>query len=166
MIAAPAPAGVRLSVNVTNFSWPDGPGALRRHLSSLAQALDAAGVHTLWVSDHLWQADPFAKLEEPMLEAYTTLGFLAAATTRLRQGDESRLSLHELGLPAKKGQERFSPLLRDDEGVAQDASCRYQMSSRKLVSGSWMWMEVTVPHFGRTAERLRLTTGRVSRGLR
>jgi hypothetical protein len=55
----------------------------------------------------------------------------------------------------------YSPLLRDDEGVAQDASCRYQMSSRKLVSGSWMWMEVTVPHFGRTAERLRLTTGRV-----
>jgi len=86
VIAAPAPAGVRLSVNVTNFSWPDGPGALRRHLSSLAQALDAAGVHTLWVSDHLWQADPFAKLEEPMLEAYTTLGFLAAATTRLRLG--------------------------------------------------------------------------------
>jgi hypothetical protein len=30
-----------------------------------------------------------------------------------------------------------------------------------LVSGSWLWMEVSVPHFGRTAERL--TTGQVSR---
>ena len=86
MIAPPAPAGVRLSVNVTNFSWPDGPHALRQHLSSLAQSLDAAGVHTLWVSDHLWQADPSASPEEPMLEAYTTLGYLAAATTRLRLG--------------------------------------------------------------------------------
>ncbi|HEX9499131.1 MAG TPA: TIGR03560 family F420-dependent LLM class oxidoreductase [Mycobacterium sp.] len=86
MIAPPAPAGVRLSVNVTNFSWPDGPRALRQHLSSLAQSFDAAGVHTLWVSDHLWQADPSASPEEPMLEAYTTLGFLAAATARLRLG--------------------------------------------------------------------------------
>ncbi|MCW2650635.1 MAG: hypothetical protein QOE41_2342 [Mycobacterium sp.] len=86
MTAQPAPAGVRVSVNVTNFSWPNGPGALRRHLSSLAQALDGAGVHTLWVSDHLWQADPSANPAEPMLEAYTTLGFLAAATTRLRLG--------------------------------------------------------------------------------
>jgi F420-dependent oxidoreductase-like protein len=86
MIAPPAPAGVRVSVNVTNFSWADGPRALRAHLSSLAQSLDAAGVHTLWVSDHLWQADPFASPEEPMLEAYTTLGYLAAATTRLRLG--------------------------------------------------------------------------------
>jgi hypothetical protein len=25
-----------------------------------------------------------------------------------------------------------------------------------------MWMEMTVPHFGHTAERLRLTTGQVS----
>jgi F420-dependent oxidoreductase-like protein len=86
VIAPPAPAGVRLSVNVTNFSWPDGPRALREHLSSLAQSLDAAGVHTLWVSDHLWQADPSASPEEPMLEPYTTLGYLAAATTRLRLG--------------------------------------------------------------------------------
>ena len=42
------------------------------------------------------------------------------------------------------------------------ASCAYRRSSRVLVSGSWMWMEVAVPHFGRTAERLRLTTGRES----
>ncbi len=84
MIAPPAPAGVRLSVNVTNFSWPDEPRALRQHLSSLAQSLDAAGVHPLWVSDHLWQADPSASPEEPMLDAYTTLGYLAAATARRR----------------------------------------------------------------------------------
>lgn len=30
------------------------------------------------------------------------------------------------------------------------------------MSGSWMWMEVAVPHSWRSADRLRLTTGRVS----
>jgi F420-dependent oxidoreductase-like protein len=84
--AHPSPAVIRLSVNVTNFSWPAGPAALRLRLSSLAGALDAAGVHTLWVGDHLWQADPTCSPEEPMLEAYTTLGFLAASTNRLRLG--------------------------------------------------------------------------------
>jgi hypothetical protein len=31
-------------------------------------------------------------------------------------------------------------------------------SSRRV----WTWMAVAVPHFGHTAERMRLTTGRVS----
>ncbi|CAG6390641.1 hypothetical protein SCOCK_10109 [Actinacidiphila cocklensis] len=36
------------------------------------------------------------------------------------QGDESRLSHHELRLPAEEGPELFSPLLRNDEGVGHD----------------------------------------------
>lgn len=38
------------------------------------------------MGDHLIQADPFADAADPMVEAYTTLGFLAAATTHLRLG--------------------------------------------------------------------------------
>jgi alkanesulfonate monooxygenase SsuD/methylene tetrahydromethanopterin reductase-like flavin-dependent oxidoreductase (luciferase family) len=38
------------------------------------------------VPDHLLQADPASRLNEPMLEAYTTLGYLAAATSRIRLG--------------------------------------------------------------------------------
>ena len=36
--------------------------------------------------DHLLQADPASRLDEPMLEAYTALGYLAAATSRIRLG--------------------------------------------------------------------------------
>ncbi len=77
---------MKLSVSVTNFSWPDGPNAIRARLASVAEILDGTDVDTLWVADHLLQADPASRPEEPMLEAYTTLGFLAAKTVHLRLG--------------------------------------------------------------------------------
>lgn len=77
---------MKLSISVTRFDHPDGPEALGHWLTTLAATVDGAGIDTLWVSDHLIQADPFADDTDPMLEAYTTLGFLAASTTRLRLG--------------------------------------------------------------------------------
>jgi alkanesulfonate monooxygenase SsuD/methylene tetrahydromethanopterin reductase-like flavin-dependent oxidoreductase (luciferase family) len=74
---------MKLSVSVTNYSWPDSIGD---RLSSLARALDGTAVDTLWVPDHLLQADPASQLNEPMLEAYTALGYLAAVTSRIRLG--------------------------------------------------------------------------------
>ncbi|WP_206060601.1 LLM class flavin-dependent oxidoreductase [Nonomuraea basaltis] len=56
-------------------------------LVRLARTADDAGLDTLWVSDHLVQADPTAAPHESeMLEACTTLGFVAARTERLRVG--------------------------------------------------------------------------------
>jgi F420-dependent oxidoreductase-like protein len=77
---------MRLSISITNFSWPEGPAAIRANLASVAEFLDGTDVDTLWVADHLLQADPASRPDEPMLEAYTTLGFLAAKTAALRLG--------------------------------------------------------------------------------
>lgn len=77
---------MKLSINVTSFAYPGGPEVLRRRLIELARAIEDAGLDTMWVGDHLLQADPFADPSDPMLEAYTTLGFLAANTSRLRLG--------------------------------------------------------------------------------
>jgi F420-dependent oxidoreductase-like protein len=74
---------MKLSVSVTNYSWPD---SIRDPLATLANILDKTVVDTLWVPDHLLQADPASQRNEPMLEAYTTLGYLAAATSRIRLG--------------------------------------------------------------------------------
>jgi F420-dependent oxidoreductase-like protein len=74
---------MKLSVSVTNYSWSD---SIRDRLTTLAGVLDDTVVDTLWVADHLLQADPASQLDEPMLEAYTTLGYLAAATSRIRLG--------------------------------------------------------------------------------
>jgi F420-dependent oxidoreductase-like protein len=77
---------VKLSITVTNYSWPDGPSSIAPHLVQLARTVEEAGLDTLWVADHLLQMDPTAGVDEPMLEAYTTLGFLAAATHSVRLG--------------------------------------------------------------------------------
>jgi F420-dependent oxidoreductase-like protein len=74
---------MKLSVSVTNYSWAD---RLRDRLASLAGFLDDTAVDTLWVPDHLLQADPASRHDEPMLEAYTALGYLAGATSRIQLG--------------------------------------------------------------------------------
>ena len=74
---------MRLSVSVTNYSWPE---PIHERLTDLATFLDRTAVDTLWVADHLVQADPSCRSDEPMLEAYTVLGYLAAATRHIRLG--------------------------------------------------------------------------------
>jgi alkanesulfonate monooxygenase SsuD/methylene tetrahydromethanopterin reductase-like flavin-dependent oxidoreductase (luciferase family) len=71
---------VKISIALTNSSWPDGHVQLPGHLLDLARRVDDGGIDTLWVADHLLQMDPTATIDEPMLEGYTTLGYLAAAT--------------------------------------------------------------------------------------
>jgi F420-dependent oxidoreductase-like protein len=79
-------AAVKLSLSVTNFSYPGTPEMIGAELMSVARTLDGTSLDTLWVCDHLWQADPSSNPEQPMLEAYTTLGYLAGATERVRLG--------------------------------------------------------------------------------
>jgi alkanesulfonate monooxygenase SsuD/methylene tetrahydromethanopterin reductase-like flavin-dependent oxidoreductase (luciferase family) len=74
---------MRVSVNVTNYSWPTG---IIAGLTEVATAADQGGIDTLWVNDHLLQAEPGTSSDEPMLEAYTVLGYLAARTGRVRLG--------------------------------------------------------------------------------
>ena len=77
---------MRISINITNYSWPDTPTSLGRHLGRIVRAAEAVGLDTLWVADHLLQADPTSTPDAAMLEAYTTLGFLAARSERIRLG--------------------------------------------------------------------------------
>ncbi|MGW0231979.1 LLM class F420-dependent oxidoreductase [Actinopolymorpha singaporensis] len=77
---------MRISINIANFTSPGGPGAISSSLLDLAHAVDESGLDTLWVGDHLIQANPYDTTGEDMLEAYTVLGFLAASTKRVRLG--------------------------------------------------------------------------------
>jgi F420-dependent oxidoreductase-like protein len=77
---------MRLSISVTNYSWP-GPTSLRDELARVGERADAAGLDTMWVPDHLVQVDPTVTPgSTDMLEAYTTLGFVAGRTERVRLG--------------------------------------------------------------------------------
>ena len=77
---------MRLSLSITNFTWPTGPAGLAQELQAIVEAADGGGIDTVWVNDHLLQAEPGTSRDEPMLEAYTTLGFLASASRRVRLG--------------------------------------------------------------------------------
>jgi F420-dependent oxidoreductase-like protein len=77
---------MRLSLSVTNYSWPSGPAGIAAELRRVVEAADGAGLDTVWVADHLLQADPTSGSDEDMLEAYTTLGYIAAHTERIRLG--------------------------------------------------------------------------------
>ncbi len=78
---------MRVSLSLTNFTWPAGPPALASDLAEVAVTADRGGLDTVWVNDHLLQADPSAAQDErDMLEAYTTLGYLAGQTRRVRLG--------------------------------------------------------------------------------
>ena len=65
---------MRLSLNITNYSWPGGTEALGSELARVVRAADAGEIDTVWVADHLLQADPTAVPDSEMLEAYTALG--------------------------------------------------------------------------------------------
>jgi F420-dependent oxidoreductase-like protein len=73
---------MRISISISDYSWDD----VRGRLGGLATAADEAGVDTVWLPDHLIQADPRSSPDAAMLETYTTLGYLAAVTSRVRLG--------------------------------------------------------------------------------
>jgi F420-dependent oxidoreductase-like protein len=77
---------MRFSLSITSYSWPGSPTALSSALARVVRAADEAGLDTVWVADHLIQADPTSTPDAEMLEAYTTLGFLAAQTQQVRLG--------------------------------------------------------------------------------
>lgn len=77
---------MKLSIQIPTFSWPGGPEAMGPTLARIGRAADAAGVDTVWVMDHFLQLDYLGPSDEPMLEGYTSLAYLAGVTERVRLG--------------------------------------------------------------------------------
>jgi F420-dependent oxidoreductase-like protein len=72
---------MRLGVHIVNFELPGGTEAIGSTLARVGKAVDEAGIENLSVMDHYFQMEMAGGPEKPMLEGYTTLGFLAAHTT-------------------------------------------------------------------------------------
>ena len=71
---------MKLGLQVPSFTWPGGAAEIGPTLAEIARTADGAGYDSIWVMDHFFQIRNVGTAEEPMLEAYTTLGFLAAHT--------------------------------------------------------------------------------------
>lgn len=74
---------MKLGLHVSNFTWPDGPAAIADTLTSIAATAEDVGFSRLTVMDHFWQIPTVGPKDHDMLEAYTTLGYVAACTTNL-----------------------------------------------------------------------------------
>ncbi len=75
---------MQLGVHYANFSHPDWATRLEDRLTETARVADQGGVELFTVMDHWFQMEQLGGPPEPMLEAYTTLGYLAAVTERVR----------------------------------------------------------------------------------
>ena len=76
------PTTVRFGLHLSAFPWDDIPAGLR----GAATTAERVGFDSLWVMDHMRQIPQVGRDWDPMLECYTALSWLAAATTTIRLG--------------------------------------------------------------------------------
>jgi F420-dependent oxidoreductase-like protein len=75
---------VQIGLQIPDFTWPAGPAQLGSDLARVAAVADQAGFEFIAVMDHFFQIGVVGPPEQDMLEAYTTLGYLAGQTSRAR----------------------------------------------------------------------------------
>src|SRR5450432_4194012 len=74
---------MELGLHVSDFTWPGGAPTLAADLRRVAVTAEEQGFAKLSVMDHVWQIHVVGPPEHDMLEAYTTLGYLAAHTSSI-----------------------------------------------------------------------------------
>ena len=73
---------MKIGLQIPDFSTPRGPERLGAELATVARTADDAGFEYIAVMDHFFQIPAVGPADREMLEAYTTLGYLAACTSR------------------------------------------------------------------------------------
>lgn len=77
---------MKLGLHYWNYSRPADPTAIAATLAQTAQIAEQAGIASFTVMDHFFQMEGAGSVDEPMLEGYTTLGYVAAKTERITLG--------------------------------------------------------------------------------
>ena len=80
------PMALEFGLQISRFGFPGHPATTAQTLAELARAAEETGFTSLWVMDHFVQIPQVGREWDDMLESYTTLGYLAAATERIRLG--------------------------------------------------------------------------------
>ena len=77
-----------IGLQIPSFKVPGGTAAIRPKLKEVVTTAEASGFHSLWVMDHYYQIKGLFSeaYTDPMLEAYTTLGYFAGLTEKARLG--------------------------------------------------------------------------------
>ena len=77
---------MKLGIHISNFTFGMPPEELSATLGRIVTEAEAAGFDRLSVMDHYFQIPGVGPVENEMFEAYSTLGFIAAKTSRMKLG--------------------------------------------------------------------------------
>ena len=77
---------MKVGLQIPSFTWPGAPDSIGPTLARIVRDADDADFDSIWVMDHFFQIRSVGATEEPMLEGWTTLGFMAAHSARARLG--------------------------------------------------------------------------------
>jgi F420-dependent oxidoreductase-like protein len=77
---------MKFGLQVSSFTFPGDSRDIAPTLERIVRTADAVGFDSIWVMDHLFQIRSVGAADEPMLEGWTALGFIAAHTQRARIG--------------------------------------------------------------------------------
>jgi F420-dependent oxidoreductase-like protein len=77
---------MKFGLQVSSFTFPGGTPELAPTLERIVQTADEVGFDSIWVMDHFFQIRGVGPAEEPMLEGWTALGWIAAMTKQARLG--------------------------------------------------------------------------------
>ena len=77
---------MRIGLQIPRFTWPEGTSSIGPKLADIGRTADEAGFASIWVMDHFFQIEAVGDVEEPMLEGYSALSYLAALTEKVGLG--------------------------------------------------------------------------------
>lgn len=78
---------MKIGLQIPSFTWPGGKAAIAGKLVDIAKTADEVGFASIWVMDHYFQIAPgLGEVDDPMLEGYGVLSYLAAVTKKARLG--------------------------------------------------------------------------------
>ncbi len=77
---------MKIGLQIPRFTWQGGSAELGHRLADIACAADEIGFDSIWVMDHFFQIPGVGQVDEPMLEGYSALNFIAALTKRAKLG--------------------------------------------------------------------------------
>ena len=79
---------MHIGLQIPSFKYPGGTAAIRPQLKEIVTTAEEAGFYSLWVMDHYYQIKGLfgEAYTDPMMEAYTTLGYFAGLTEKAYLG--------------------------------------------------------------------------------
>ncbi len=77
---------MKIGLQIPSFTWPGGAANLAAKFAEIATTAEDVGFHSIWVMDHYFQLPMIGQPDEPMLEGYSALTYLAAVTNRVKLG--------------------------------------------------------------------------------